>query len=56
MIIRKHSYVLDVDVEGTSKYSQEHEICDCNKDGFLFFIIYFSLSSHTLWADKINLK
>ena len=32
MIIRKHSYVLDVDVEGTSKYSQEHEICDCNED------------------------
>ena len=36
MIIRKHSYVLDVDVEGTSKYSQEHEICDCNEDRNLY--------------------
>ena len=31
MIVRKHGYVLDVDIEGTSKYSQEHNICDCDE-------------------------
>lgn len=36
MIIRKHGYVLDVDIEGTSKYSQEHKICDCNEDRNLY--------------------
>ena len=36
MIIRKHGYVLDVDIEGTSKYSQEHEICDCDEDRNLY--------------------
>ncbi len=32
MIIRKHGYVLDVDVEETLKYSKEHTLCDCNED------------------------
>ena len=32
MIIRKHGYVLDVDVEDTFKYSQEHGLCDCDED------------------------
>ena len=36
MIIRKHGYVLDVDIEGTSKYSQEHNICDCDEDRNLY--------------------
>ncbi len=36
MIIRKHGYVLDVDVENTSKYSQEHKICDCDEDRNLY--------------------
>ena len=36
MIIRKHGYVLDVDIEGTSKYSQEHEICDYDEDRNLY--------------------
>lgn len=27
MIIRKHGYVLDVDVEETLKYSKEHTLC-----------------------------
>ncbi len=29
MIIRKHGYVLDVDIEGTSKYSLEHQLFLC---------------------------
>lgn len=32
MIIRKHGYVLNVDVEDTLKYSKEHKLCDCNED------------------------
>ena len=36
MIIRKHGYVLDVDIEGTSKYSQEHNICGCDEDRNLY--------------------
>ncbi len=32
MIIRKNGYVLDVDVEGTLKYSQERKLCDCDED------------------------
>lgn len=36
MIIRKHGYVLDVDVEDTIKYSKEHTLCDCNEDRNLY--------------------
>ena len=36
MIIRKHGYVLDVDVEETLKYSKEHSLCDCNEDRNLY--------------------
>ena len=36
MIIRKHGYVLEVDTEGTAKYSQEHEVCDCDEDRNLY--------------------
>ena len=36
MIIRKNGYVLDVDVEGTLKYSQEHKLCDCDEDRNLY--------------------
>ena len=36
MIIRKHGYVLDVDIEGTLKYSQKHNICGCDADRNLY--------------------
>lgn len=36
MIIRKHGYVLDVDVESTIKYSNEHTLYDCNEDRNLY--------------------
>lgn len=36
MIIRKHGYVLDVDVEETLKYSKEYTLCDCNEDRNLY--------------------
>ena len=36
MIQRKHGYVLDVDTAGTSKYSREHTICDCDEDRNLY--------------------
>lgn len=36
MIIRKNGYVLDVDVEGTLKYSQERKLCDCDEDWNLY--------------------
>ena len=36
MIIRKHGYVLDVDVEDTIKYSKEHTLCNCNEDRNLY--------------------
>ncbi len=36
MIIRKHGYTLDVDVEDTLKYSKEHVLCDCDEDRNLY--------------------
>lgn len=36
MIIRKHGYALDVDVEDTLKYSKEHVLCDCDEDRNLY--------------------
>lgn len=36
MIIRKHGYVLDVDVDNTLKYSKEHTLCDCDEDRNLY--------------------
>lgn len=32
MIIRKDSFVLDVDVDSTARYSKEHALCDCDED------------------------
>ena len=31
MIIRKHGYTLDVDLEATLKYSRQHTLCDCDE-------------------------
>lgn len=36
MIIRKHGFILDVDLEETLKYSQEHSLYDCNEDRNLY--------------------
>lgn len=36
MIVRKHGFVLDADVEGTLQYSLEHSLCDCNEDRNLY--------------------
>ena len=31
MIIRKHGYTLDVEVEDTLQYSKQHTLCDCDE-------------------------
>ena len=31
MIIRKHGYILDVEVEDTLQYSIQHTLCDCDE-------------------------
>jgi len=36
MIIRRHGYVLDVDVQSTAKYSREHALCSCDEDRNLY--------------------
>ena len=36
MIIQKDSYLLDVDIEATHKYSKEHLLCDCDEDRNLY--------------------
>lgn len=36
MIIRKHGYALDIDIEGTMQYSREHGLCDCDEDRNLY--------------------
>ena len=32
MIVRKEGAILDVDLERTMQYAQEHSICDCDED------------------------
>lgn len=32
MILRKNGFVLDIDVEGTLRYAQEHSLCNCSED------------------------
>lgn len=32
MIIRKDEYVLDIDMESTVRYAQEHSLCGCSED------------------------
>lgn len=36
MIVRKHGFILDVDMEETARYSRTHSLCDCNEDRNLY--------------------
>ena len=36
MILRKHGYVLDVDLKETRRYSREHGLCCCEEDKNLY--------------------
>lgn len=36
MILRKHGYVLDVDLQETRRYSRKHSLCCCEEDKNLY--------------------
>lgn len=55
MIIRKDGYVLDVDVEGTLKYSKEHSLCDCNEDRNLYAQIRERFPKLTAFLAELGL-
>ena len=55
MIVRKFGYVLDVDIEGTLKYSQEHELCDCDEDRNLYAQIRDKLPKLTEFLSELGL-
>lgn len=55
MIVRKHGYVLDVDIEGTLKYSQEHELCNCDEDRNLYAQIRDKFPQLTSFLAELGL-
>ena len=55
MIIRRDRYVLDVDIEATRKYSQEHSLCDCSEDRNLYSQIREKLPELTAFLAEFGL-
>ena len=55
MIIQKHGYVLDVDVEETLKYSREHSLCDCDQDRNLYTQIREKFPELTAFLAELGL-
>lgn len=55
MIIRKKEYILDVDVEETLKYSEEHSLCDCDGDRNLYAQIRGRFPKLTAFLAELGL-
>ena len=55
MIIQKDGYALDIDIEATRKYSQEHSLCDCDEDRNLYVQIRGKFPKLTAFLAELGL-
>ena len=55
MIIQKYGYILDVDVEATRQYSENHSLCDCNEDRNLYAQIQEKFPKLTAFLAELGL-
>lgn len=55
MIIQNDGYILDVDIEATRRYSQEHLICDCDEDRNLYAQIREKFTKLTSFLAELGL-
>ena len=55
MIIRKDGYALDVDIEATRRYSQEHSLCECDEDRNLYAQIRERFPKLTAFLAELGL-
>ena len=55
MIIQKDGYVLDVDIEATRQYSENHSLCDCNEDRNLYAQIQEKFPKLTTFLAELGL-
>lgn len=55
MIIKKDGYVLNVDVEATRRYSENHSLCDCNEDRNLYAQIQEKFPKLTTFLAELGL-
>ena len=55
MIIQKEGYVLDIDIEATRQYSENHSLCDCNEDRNLYAQIQEKFPKLTTFLAEFGL-
>ena len=55
MIIQKYGYILDVDIEATRRYSENHSLCDCNEDRNLYAQIQKKFPKLTAFLAELGL-
>ena len=55
MIIQKNGYILDVDIEATRQYSENHSLCDCNEDRNLYAQIQEKFPKLTTFLAELGL-
>lgn len=55
MIIQKYGYILDVDIEATRRYSENHSLCDCNEDRNLYAQIQEKFPKLTAFLAELGL-
>ena len=55
MIIQKEGCVLDVDIEATRQYSENHSLCDCNEDRNLYAQIQEKFPKLTAFLAELGL-
>ena len=55
MIIQKYGYILDVDIEATRRYSENHSLCDCNEDRNLYAQIQEKFLKLTAFLAELGL-
>ena len=55
MIIQKEGYVLDIDIEATRQYSENHSLCDCNEDRNLYAQIQEKFPKLTTFLAELGL-
>ena len=54
MIIQKEGYVLDIDIEATRQYSENHSLCDCNEDRNLYAQIQEKFPNFALYYSELE--
>lgn len=55
MIVQKHGYILDIDINKTLQYSHEHSLCECDEDRNLYAQIREKFPELTAFLAELGL-